>query len=85
MDKKLFAQALIKFFMGVVVTGVLLFASAGTLCYRNGWIFMGILFIPMFFAGIVLMIKNPDLLRRRLHAREQVSEQKTIIACGGME
>ena len=76
MDKKLFFQAIVKFLLGVIIIAGLLFILAGTLNYWNAWIFMGILFIPMFIAGIVLMIKNPELLRKRLNAKEKESEQK---------
>ena len=66
MTKALFIQAMAKFFMGVVLMGVLLFVPAGTLGYWNGWLLLAILFIPMFCAGLVLMRRNPALLRRRL-------------------
>lgn len=84
MTKKLFLQALLKFSCGVIVLGVLLFLSAGTLQWRNGWILMGILFIPMFFAGIVMMFKNPDLLKKRLNVNEQQTEQQTVIKLSGL-
>ena len=79
MDLKTFLQAIIKFFIGALITGILIFSPAKTLSYWNGWLFMGVLFIPMFIAGIVLMIKNPDLLKKRLNAKEKESEQKTVI------
>ena len=63
MNAKLFLQAIIKFLLGVVLVGVLIFLPAGTFSYFNGWLLMGILFVPMFFAGIVMKIKNPNLLR----------------------
>lgn len=84
MTKKLFLQALVKFFCGVIVMGVLLFLSAGTLRWLNGWVFMGILFIPMFCAGIVMMLKNPELLKKRLNAKEQQSEQQLVIKLSGL-
>lgn len=84
MTKKLFLQALVKFFCGVIVMGVLLFLSAGTFHWRNAWLFMGILFIPMFFAGIVMMLKNPELLKKRLNAKEQQSEQQLVIKLSGL-
>lgn len=80
MNIKLFFQAIIKFILGVVVTGLLVFAPANTIHYWNGWLFMGLLFIPMFIAGFILMIKNPELLRKRLNAIETDNEQKKIIA-----
>jgi len=84
MDKKLFTQAIFKFTLGVVLIGLLLFAPAGTLHYPHGWLLMGILFIPMFAAGLVMMAKNPDLLRKRLDAREKESEQKTVLFLSGL-
>ena len=60
---KLFFEAIIKFLLGIILVGLLIFLPAGTLKYLNGWIFMGILFIPMFLAGIIMMIKNPFLLK----------------------
>ena len=84
MDKKLFFQAIIKFIAGVVIIGLLLFVPANSLEYWNGWLFMGLLFIPMFIAGIILMIKNPELLRKRLNAKEKEGEQKQVIAFSGL-
>lgn len=84
MTKKLFLQALVKFFCGVIVIGVLLFLSAGTFYWRNAWLLMGILFIPMFFAGIVMMLKNPELLKKRLNAKEQQSEQQLVVKLSGL-
>ena len=63
MDKKLFSQALIKFFSGLILVGLLLFLPAGTFRYRQAWLLMGILFVPMFLAGLVLMKKSPELLK----------------------
>lgn len=65
MDIKLFFQAILKFLLGVLPVVVLVFLPAGTLSYFNGWLFMGLLFVPMLFAGIVMMIKNPLLLKSR--------------------
>ena len=79
MSIKLFLQAIIKFAMGVLITGVLLFIPAGSFGYWNGLLFMGILFIPMFIAGIILMFKNPELLKKRLNNKEKESEQKVVI------
>lgn len=84
MTKKLFLQALVKFFCGVIVIGVLLFLSAGTFQWRNAWLLMGILFIPMFFAGIVMMLKNLELLKKRLNAKEQQSEQQLVVKLSGL-
>lgn len=84
MTKDLFFQAILKFVLGVVVIGILLFLPAGTLAYWNAWLFMGILFIPMFCAGIVMMMKNPQLLEKRLNAKEQQAEQSLVIKLSGL-
>ena len=80
MDAKLFSQALTKFLIGVVIFGLLIFLPAGSFHYWQGWLMMGILFVPMFVAGIILMVKNPDLLRKRLNAKEEEKEQKSVVA-----
>lgn len=84
MSKRLFFQALVKFILGVVIVGVLIFVSAGTFNYINGWIFMGILFVPMFIAGIIMMIKNPKLLESRLDVREKQKDQSIVIKLSGL-
>ena len=84
MDAKLFGQAMVKFLGGVVIVGLLLFLPAGSFAYRQGWLLMGILFIPMFIAGLVMMKKSPELLRRRLSAREKEGEQKSVVALSGV-
>lgn len=84
MDIKLFIQAIIKYILGVVSIGALLFIPACSFEYWNGWLFIGLLFIPMFIAGIVLMIKNPELLRKRLNAKEKENEQKEVILYSGL-
>ena len=84
MDKNLFFQAILKFLLGVVLVGVLVFLPAGTLSYINGWILMGILFLPMFVAGLVMMRKNPGLLKTRLNAKEKMREQGLIIKLSGL-
>ena len=84
MDKKLFIQAITKFIFGFIITALLLFIPAGTLDYWNAWLFIGILFIPMFMVGIILMIKNPDLLSKRLNSKENESEQKVLLLLGGI-
>lgn len=84
MTKELFIQAILKFAVGVLLVGTLIFLPAGTLHFWNGWLFMAILFIPMFFAGIVMMLKNPDLLRKRLQAKEKRSEQSLVIKLSGL-
>ena len=84
MNFKLFCGAIIKFLLGVILVGVLVFLPANTLTYFNGWLFMGILFIPMFIAGIIMMIKNPKLLQSRLQAKEKQREQSVIIKLSGL-
>ena len=84
MDIKLFFGAIIKFALGVLIIGLLIFIPANTINYWNGWLFMGILFVPMFIAGIVMMIKSPELLRKRLNAKEKESEQKQVVALSGL-
>ena len=85
MDKTgLFLQAIGKFLLGVVVIGLLLFLPAGSLQYWQGWLLMGILFVPMFCAGLVMMAKNPELLRKRLNAREEEKEQQTVVKLSGL-
>ena len=84
MNKKLFFQALSKFLIGLIIICILLFIPAGTINYPNGWLFIALLFIPMFFAGIIMLFKSPDLLRRRLNAKEEEDEQKTVILLSGI-
>ena len=84
MTAKLFVQAIVKFLFGLVLIGLLLFLPAWSLKYWNGWLFLGILFVPMFIAGIVMMFKNPELLKKRLNAKEEEQEQKTVIALSGL-
>lgn len=84
MNVKLFFQAIIKFILGVIIIGLLLFIPANTIYYWNGWLLMGLLFVPMFIAGIILMIKNPELLRKRLNAKETEKEQRQVIAFSGV-
>ena len=84
MTIKLFVQAILKFFLGVVMVGLLIFLPAGSLSFANGWLLMGILFVPMFFAGVVMMIKNPQLLQKRLDAKEKQKEQSLVVKLSGL-
>ncbi len=84
MNAKLFFSAVTKFLLGIVLVGVLIFLPAWSLSFYRGWLFMGILFIPMFLAGVVMMWKNPDLLRRRLDAKEKQKEQGVVIKLSGL-
>ena len=84
MSKELFTKAITRFIAGVVLLGVLLFVPAGTWKYPQGWLFMGILFVPMFAAGLVMMKKNPELLEKRLNVKEKESEQREVILFSGL-
>ena len=84
MSMKFFLSAIAKFTLGVVLIGVLLFLPAGTMSYPQGWLLMGILFIPMFLAGLVMMAKNPALLRSRLNAKEKRGEQSLVVKLSGL-
>ena len=84
MTKKLFWSAIIKFTAGVVLVGTLIFLPAGTFRFPGGWLLMGILFIPMFLAGLVMMAKDPNLLRSRLNAKEKEAGQDLVIKLSGL-
>ena len=84
MSAKLLGQALVKVFVGIILIGVLLFVPAGSLAYWQGWLLMGILFIPMIIAGFVMMAKCPELLKKRLNAKEEQAEQKMVVVCSGL-
>ena len=81
---KLFIQAIFKFILGIVLVGLLIFLPAGSFLFINGWLFIGILFIPMFLAGIVLIFKNPKLLKIRLNAKEKEKEQSLVVKLSGL-
>ncbi|MBQ8263879.1 MAG: isoprenylcysteine carboxylmethyltransferase family protein [Oscillospiraceae bacterium] len=83
MDKKLFAQAVSKFLLGAIAVGLLIFIPGG-LAYKQGWIFMAILFLPMFAAGLVMLKKSPELLRKRLSAKEKRGAQQTVVKLSGL-
>ena len=84
MTLKLFISAILKFSLGAVLVGLLIFLPAGTFAYFNGWLFMGILFVPMFLAGLVMMAKNPKLLESRLDAKEKETEQSLVVKLSGL-
>ena len=84
MTSKLFISAIAKFLLGVLLVGLLLFLPAGTFDYIQGWILIAILFVPMFGAGIVMMIKNPSLLEKRLDAKEKRSKQSAVVKLSGL-
>ena len=77
---KLFFSAFTKFLFGLVLVGALLFLPAGSLCYQNGWLFIALLFIPMLVLGAVLLVKAPELLKKRLNAKEKEGMQKGVLA-----
>lgn len=81
---KLLLGAMAKYLLGVVLVGGLIFLPAGTVLYLNGWLLMGILFVPMFLAGIVMMVKNPQLLKSRLEAKESSREQSLVVKLSGL-
>ena len=84
MDSKLFMQAVTKFLVGLLLVGLLLFLPAGTFAFWQAWLLIFILFVPMFIAGLILMKKSPDLLRKRLNVKEEQTEQKTVILLSGL-
>ena len=84
MNKKLFLQAIVKFLFGILLVGLLVFLPAGTVHFFQGWLFMGILFVPMLVAGIVMMVKNPGLLASRLNAKEKQSDQGLVVKLSGL-
>ena len=84
MNKKIFIQALTKFIFGFLIIALLLFIPAGGLDYRNGWLFIFLLFLPMLIVGIIMMFKQPELLKKRLNAKENETEQKSVIALSGI-
>ena len=83
-NTKLFVQAVTRFLAGLFIVGLLLFLPAGTFAFWQAWLLIFILFVPMFIAGLILMKKSPDLLRKRLNAKEEQTEQKTVILLSGL-
>lgn len=80
----LLIQALSKFLLGVALVGLSIFLPAGTFLFFSGWLFMGILFVPMFFVGTIMMFKNPELLKKRLNAKEEQKEQSLVVRISGL-
>ena len=76
---KLLFETIIKFVLGIIIIGSLLFLPAGTFTFWNAWLFMGLLFIPMFFVGLVLWLKNKELLKKRLNGREKEGTQRSVV------
>lgn len=81
---KLFLQAICKFLLGVILVGVCIFLPAGTFSFWQGWLLMGILFIPMFIAGLIMLVKNPTLLKERLNAKEKEKQQDLVVKLSGL-
>ena len=84
MNIKLFFDAIIKLSLGIFLIGALIFIPAGTIYFWNAWLLMGILFIPMFIAGIIMMLKNPELLKKRLNIKEKQGKQREVVALSGL-
>lgn len=84
MKKNLFLEAVIKFLLGMVLVGILIFLPAGTFLFLGGWLLMGILFVPMFLAGLFMLAKDPNLLRSRLDAKEKRAEQDLMVKLSGL-
>ena len=81
---KLLLKTLLAFLLGIFITGAMLFLPAGTLAYRGAWLFIALLFVPILVVGVVLFIKNPELLRKRLEMKEREKEQKSVVALSGL-
>ena len=81
---KLLLKTLVAFLCGLLITGAMLFVPAGTLAYRGAWLFIALLFTPILVMGVVLFIKNPELLRKRLEMKEHEKEQKDVVALSGL-
>ena len=81
---KLLLNALIKYFCGLLLVGLLIFLPAGTLRYAYGWLLIGLLFGPMLIAGFVMFFKSPDFLAKRLDVKEKQATQKGVVAFSGL-
>lgn len=84
MRTRLAIRALTKYLAGLVLVALLLFVPAGSLAYPNGWLFIGLLFIPMLVLGLVLLFKAPELLEKRLHAKEEQGEQQKVVGLSAL-
>ena len=84
MVMKLFVSALAKFFCGFLLVGLLIFLPAGTLAFSKGWLLMGLLFGPMFVAGLVMLAKSPEFLAKRLDVKEKRSAQQGVVKLSGL-
>ena len=81
---KLLFEAIVKYTCGLLLVGLLIFLPAGTFCYTYGWLFVGLLFVPMLIAGFVMLFKSPDFLKKRLDAKEKQATQKGVLAFSGL-
>ena len=81
---KLLVEAFTKFTCGLLLVGLLIFLPAGTFCYTYGWLFVGLLFVPMLIAGFVMLYKSPEFLKKRLDAKEKQGTQKGVVAISGL-
>lgn len=84
MNAKLFIQTLVKFIIGVLLVGALVFLPAGTVSFFQGWLFIGVLFTPILIMGVVLMLKSPELLKKRLKSKEKEGEQSLVVKLSGL-
>ena len=84
MNRKLLAEALSKFILGVLLVGLLIFLPAGSLAFARGWLLINVLFVPMFCAGLVMFFKSPELLRKRLNAKEKRVQQDRVVKLSGL-
>ena len=84
MKEKLFAEGIIKFLCGLILVFLLIFVPAGSLSFFHGWLYICLLFVPMFAAGIIMLFINPELLKKRLGVREKEKEQKFVIIASGI-
>ncbi len=84
MNRNLLIQALVKLSAGIILVGLMVFLPAGSFGFWQGWLLMGVLFVPMLIAGVVMMVKNQGLLRKRLDAKEKEGEQKRVVALSGV-
>ena len=84
MKARLFAQAIIKFSLGALLIGLMIFSPAGSIAFYNGWLLMAILFVPMFIAGVIMMVKKPSLLEKRQNAKENEKDQDYVVKLSGI-
>ena len=84
MRHRLMLSALVKYLVGVLMVGTMIFLSAGSIEYWQGWLFMAILFIPIFIVGVVMLVRAPELLEKRLSAKEKASEQSIVVRLSGL-